>query len=95
MKFISNGLNDIIPNLWIWKFLITKDWNGYDTEDGIVISSLNSSWNVGYYPDYENRKFEFEFFFAWYDLWIGAFYNQKDKTLFICPLPCVVFKFFL
>lgn len=32
-------------------------------------------------------------FFAWYDLWIGAYIDVKDKSLYVCPLPCVVFKF--
>jgi hypothetical protein len=33
------------------------------------------------------------FFLAWYDCWIGFFYDQKKKALYFCPLPCVVFKF--
>lgn len=31
-------------------------------------------------------------FFAWYDFWIGAFYDQKKRALYLCPLPCVVIK---
>jgi hypothetical protein len=29
-------------------------------------------------------------FFAWYDMWVGAYWSKKDSTLYICPLPCVV-----
>jgi hypothetical protein len=31
-------------------------------------------------------------FFAWYDLWIGAYYDRKNCTLYICPLPMIVIK---
>lgn len=30
--------------------------------------------------------------FLWYDLWVGAFWDRKSKTLYVCPLPCVVIK---
>jgi hypothetical protein len=36
----------------------------------------------------DNRKVRL--FFAWYDFWIGCYWNIKDHTLYICPLPCVV-----
>ena len=29
-------------------------------------------------------------FFAWYDIWIGVYVDRKNKTVYICPLPCVV-----
>lgn len=30
---------------------------------------------------------KFEFLFAWYDLWIGIFYDKKKNWLYILPLP--------
>ena len=32
------------------------------------------------------------FFLAWFDLWIGAYWDVKKKILYICPLPCCVVK---
>ena len=26
-------------------------------------------------------------FFAWYDLWIGAYWSKKERTLYICLVP--------
>jgi hypothetical protein len=31
-------------------------------------------------------------FFAWYDFWIGWFYDKNKNVLYICPLPMVVLK---
>lgn len=25
--------------------------------------------------------------FAWYDFWVGAYWNQEQRKLFILPLP--------
>jgi hypothetical protein len=27
--------------------------------------------------------------FAWYDLWIGVFWDRKAKRLYVLPLPCI------
>jgi hypothetical protein len=27
--------------------------------------------------------------FAWYDLWIGAYWDRKNRTLYVLPLPCI------
>lgn len=34
--------------------------------------------------------------FAWYDLWIGLYYDRKNNWLYILPFPCcgVVIKFY-
>ena len=31
---------------------------------------------------------------AWYDLWIGGYYNAKTGSLTICPLPTVAVRIF-
>lgn len=31
------------------------------------------------------------FKFAWYDLWIWAFWDQKKRILYVCPLPMCLF----
>jgi len=33
-----------------------------------------------------------KFFFAWFDFWVGFYYDQKGRALYVCPLPCCVFK---
>jgi len=30
--------------------------------------------------------------FLWYDFWVGLFWDQKKKILYVCPLPCFVIK---
>lgn len=27
--------------------------------------------------------------FAWYDLWVGVFWDSKLRKLYILPLPCI------
>jgi len=31
-------------------------------------------------------------FFAWYDLWIGAYFDRADRQLYICPIPMLGVK---
>lgn len=35
------------------------------------------------------------FLFAWYDFWIGLFWDSKKKWLYILPIPCfgIILKF--
>ena len=29
-------------------------------------------------------------FFAWYDCWVGFYYDRNRKRLYLCPLPMMV-----
>lgn len=31
--------------------------------------------------------------FAWYDLWVGAYWDRKTSTLYVCPLPTLLLTF--
>lgn len=35
----------------------------------------------------------FQLILAWYDIWIGAYYDIGHTTLYVCPLPMVVLRF--
>ena len=26
--------------------------------------------------------------FAWYDLWVGVYYDRAQRRLYVLPLPC-------
>jgi hypothetical protein len=41
----------------------------------------------------EYAKWEFIFLFALFDFWIGVYFDPKNRSWYICPLPCFVFYF--
>jgi hypothetical protein len=32
-------------------------------------------------------------FIAWYDFWVGFYYDRRNNVLYFCPLPTIVFAF--
>lgn len=39
-----------------------------------------------------SRRVSVKVFFAWYDIWIGAYWDRMLRTLYICPVPMVVLR---
>ena len=37
-------------------------------------------------------KLKFKLMFAWYDFWVGLFWDKKKKVLYIFPLPTLGVK---
>jgi hypothetical protein len=35
----------------------------------------------------------FQFILAWYDIWVGVYYDVGHRTIYVCPLPIVVLRF--
>jgi len=35
----------------------------------------------------------FSLILAWYDFWVGAYFDVEHRTLYICLIPCVVLRF--
>lgn len=31
--------------------------------------------------------------FAWYDMWIGAYWDRRNRVLYICPVPMILLQF--
>ena len=40
----------------------------------------------------KKKKVKISIFFAWYDIWIGAYWNDLAKVLYICPIPMICIR---
>jgi len=44
-------------------------------------------------PTKRVKRLRLKFFFAWYDAWLGLYYDRSRKVLYFCPVPCCVISF--
>lgn len=40
-------------------------------------------------PGSDSPPRRWRFIFAWYDLWVGVFWDRTKRKLYILPLPCI------
>jgi hypothetical protein len=38
-------------------------------------------------------SYDFSIRVKWYDLWVGAYVDHPTRTLYVCPLPCLLLTF--
>ena len=41
------------------------------------------------HPAGSAARWSARFIFAWYDLWVGIFWDKRKRKLYILPVPCV------
>lgn len=57
--------------------------------DGIKFESIAINFQQPTPPKPHKR---FEFRWAWFDLWVGAYIDRPNKAVYICPLPTLAFR---
>lgn len=55
-----------------------------------ILHAVKEIENAGEYKNQTNGGAMIAISFNWRDLWIGVYVSKDRKTVFICPLPCVV-----
>jgi hypothetical protein len=36
------------------------------------------------------RRWRVRVRWAWFDMWVGAYWDRADRVLYVCPVPMVV-----
>lgn len=42
--------------------------------------------------DCRDVRFRVTVKFAWYDLWVGAYFDRDNKQLYLCPVPMLAIR---
>ncbi len=45
-------------------------------------------WRVALAQQRGCLSMKIKLLFAWYDLWVGAYWDRKNRTLYLLPIPC-------
>lgn len=58
---------------------------------GLRLGTQNFDFKTGEMR-YEKARWRCQPFFKWFDLWVGAYVDPKERLLYVCYLPCCGFK---
>lgn len=65
--------------------IIEIDWANRD-----LVSIADDGWKPKRKEPIKVHRVQFSF--KWYDLWVGAFIDSENRTVYVCPLPCCVIE---
>ena len=65
-----------------------KRWTIETNHSGTFIREASEDVPFEGIIDTQRRYFSVRF--AWYDLWIGAYWDRKQRVLYVCPLPTLL-----
>lgn len=82
--FISTG--DDSEWLFLWDSITGEQLSTRPEKNkhNLIEYATSEGWEV---TDGPVMTLSFNLFFRWYDLWVGAYVDVPNRTVYICPLP--------